>query len=183
MGIPLFNWIYSSDTFQYTPRSFTHLDKTNSKTLLSSLHGTWPRRSTNCQPARLIPWRQVSTPTGPGFTCVCGTLARDPGSSGTPVTARCERLALGASTGRSLAGARALASDMRTSLTNGGDPATVVPERAGVPTATPTFRDCAEALIASKRPGWRNPKHAQQWGAHASGLRSCHTSETRRRTQ
>ena len=72
-------------------------------------------------------------------------------------------IGLGGVHSRSLAGARALASDMRTSLTNGGDPATVVPERAGVPTATPTFRDCAQALIASKRPGWRNPKHAQQW--------------------
>ena len=72
-------------------------------------------------------------------------------------------IGLGGVHSRSLAVARSLASDMRTSLTNGGDPATVVPERAGVPTATPTFRDCAAALIASKRPGWRNPKHAQQW--------------------
>ena len=72
-------------------------------------------------------------------------------------------IGLGGVHSRSLAVARSLASDMRTSLTNGGDPATVVPERAGVPTATPTFRDCAQALIASKRPGWRNPKHAQQW--------------------
>ena len=32
-----------------------------------------------------------------------------------------------------------------------------------VPATTPTFRDCAEALVASKRPGWRNPKHVQQW--------------------
>ena len=52
---------------------------------------------------------------------------------------------------------------MRKSLANGRDPATLVPERAGVPATTPTFRDCTEALIASKRPGWRNPKHAQQW--------------------
>ncbi len=72
-------------------------------------------------------------------------------------------IGLGGVHSRSLAVARSLASDMRTSLINGGDPATVVPERAGVPTATPTFRDCAQALIASKRPGWRNPKHAQQW--------------------
>ncbi len=28
-----------------------------------------------------------------------------------------------------------------------------------------TFRDAAEALIESKRPGWRNAKHASQWGA------------------
>ncbi|HWL68837.1 MAG TPA: Arm DNA-binding domain-containing protein, partial [Geminicoccus sp.] len=28
-----------------------------------------------------------------------------------------------------------------------------------------TFRDAAEALIESKRPGWRNAKHAYQWGA------------------
>ena len=72
-------------------------------------------------------------------------------------------IGLGGVHGRSLAGARSLAGDMRKSLANGCDPATLVPERAGVPATTPTFRDCAEALIASKRPGWRNPKHAQQW--------------------
>jgi integrase len=26
-----------------------------------------------------------------------------------------------------------------------------------------TFKQCAEALIEAKRPGWRNAKHAQQW--------------------
>ena len=72
-------------------------------------------------------------------------------------------IGLGGVHGRSLAGARALAGDMRKSLANGRDPATLVPERVGVPATTPTFRDCAEALVASKRPGWRNPKHAQQW--------------------
>jgi integrase len=28
-----------------------------------------------------------------------------------------------------------------------------------------TFKETAEALIESKRPGWRNPKHAAQWGS------------------
>ena len=28
-----------------------------------------------------------------------------------------------------------------------------------------TFKDAAEALIESKRPGWRNAKHAAQWGS------------------
>lgn len=28
-----------------------------------------------------------------------------------------------------------------------------------------TFKEMAEALIESKRPGWRNPKHAAQWGS------------------
>jgi integrase len=29
--------------------------------------------------------------------------------------------------------------------------------------AKETFKSCADALIASKAPGWRNKKHAQQW--------------------
>jgi integrase len=28
-----------------------------------------------------------------------------------------------------------------------------------------TFKECAEAYITSHRTGWRNPKHASQWGA------------------
>jgi integrase len=28
-----------------------------------------------------------------------------------------------------------------------------------------TFKEMAEALIESKQPGWRNPKHAAQWGS------------------
>ena len=72
-------------------------------------------------------------------------------------------IGLGGVHNRSLAGARALAGDMRKSLANGRDPATLVPERAGVPATTPTFRNCAEDLIAFKRSGWRNSKHAQQW--------------------
>ena len=28
-----------------------------------------------------------------------------------------------------------------------------------------TFKETAEALIESKRPGWRNAKHAAQWGS------------------
>ena len=28
-----------------------------------------------------------------------------------------------------------------------------------------TFKEAAEALIESKRPGWRNAKHAKQWNS------------------
>ena len=47
-------------------------------------------------------------------------------------------------------------------------------ERARV--AALTFKAAAEALIESKRPGWRNAKHAAQWATHARRL--C-LSETR----
>lgn len=30
-------------------------------------------------------------------------------------------------------------------------------------TTAMTFKECAEAYIASQREGWRNPKHGAQW--------------------
>jgi integrase len=70
---------------------------------------------------------------------------------------------LGATHSRSLADARKVAAAMRVLLADGADPADVLrptDERSG---PKETFASCAEALIVSKQPGWRNAKHIQQW--------------------
>ena len=64
---------------------------------------------------------------------------------------------------RSLVQARELAGRMRTALTNGIDPATLV--RVKRDTTAMTFADYAAELIEAKRPSWRNAKHALQWTA------------------
>lgn len=56
-----------------------------------------------------------------------------------------------------LAAAREKALAARRHLVDGVDPLTVRPRRSI------TFREAAAELIESKRPGWRNPKHAAQW--------------------
>lgn len=72
-------------------------------------------------------------------------------------------IGLGATNARSLAQARELAAKMRTEIADGKDPALLV--RIKKDTAGKTFKDCALALIESKRMGWRNAKHAGQWEA------------------
>jgi integrase len=67
----------------------------------------------------------------------------------------------------SLALARKLAADARTLLAQGVDPVEAK-RRAAPPPALPpgkTFRQCADELIATLRPGWRSEKHASQWVA------------------
>jgi integrase len=59
-----------------------------------------------------------------------------------------------------LARAREKALEARALVKEGRDP---LAERARVPALT--FKTAAEALIESKRPGWRNAKHAAQWGS------------------
>jgi integrase len=59
-----------------------------------------------------------------------------------------------------LARAREKAMEARRLVKEGRDP---LAERARVRALT--FRAATEALIESKRPGWRNAKHAAQWGA------------------
>lgn len=58
----------------------------------------------------------------------------------------------------SLAHAREIASEYRTLIAKGGDPAA---ERAKA--SEPTFAECADAYIKSMETGWSNPKHRQQW--------------------
>lgn len=59
-----------------------------------------------------------------------------------------------------LARAREKAMEARRLAKDGRDP---LAERARVPALT--FRAAAEALVESKRPGWRNAKHAAQWAS------------------
>lgn len=71
-------------------------------------------------------------------------------------------LGLGPVAGRSLAQARELAAKMRTAIAEGKNPALLV--RVKRDTDALTFEDYALALIESKKSGWRNAKHIQQWG-------------------
>lgn len=75
------------------------------------------------------------------------------------IAGRAIELGMGSLTIRSLAEARHLAVDMKRAIAAGGNPKTLLtPKRE-----TKTFADYALELIESKRPGWRNVKHAQQW--------------------
>ncbi len=70
-------------------------------------------------------------------------------------------IGLGALSGRSLLEAREISGRMRSAIINGINPAMLVKvKRDGT---VMTFKDCALSLIESKRSGWRNVKHAQQW--------------------
>ena len=70
-------------------------------------------------------------------------------------------LGIGSRRERTLAQARELAAKMRTAIADGKDPVCVVKPRFEL--AAKTFRDYALELIQTKRSGWRNAKHAQQW--------------------
>lgn len=70
-------------------------------------------------------------------------------------------LGLGALSSRSLKQARDLAGRMRTAVKEGKNPALLVKVKTEAPAKT--FKDYALELIESKRAGWRNAKHAQQW--------------------
>jgi integrase len=74
---------------------------------------------------------------------------------------RVRELGLGSVAVRTLKAARELAADMRATYANGRDPAELL--RDDAKPQGMTFKQCAEALIEAKRPGWRNAKHAQQW--------------------
>lgn len=74
------------------------------------------------------------------------------------VQGRRRDLGLGAFPDVSLAMARDRAADARRLIAEGGDP--IAKKRHAKPK---TFRDAALELIESKRPGWKNAKHAAQW--------------------
>jgi Arm domain-containing DNA-binding protein/integrase-like protein len=71
---------------------------------------------------------------------------------------RCD-IGLGGLSLVSLAEARETALQFRKIARSGGDP--IVERRKAQ--AIPTFEDLAKQLHMSKRPEWRNPKHAAQW--------------------
>jgi len=66
---------------------------------------------------------------------------------------------LGAFPKVTLAKARELAAEVRDRLGRGE----IVTRKASVPAVT--FQQCAERYIEAKRAGWKNAKHAAQWGA------------------
>ena len=80
---------------------------------------------------------------------------------------RTRDMGLGPLASISLARARELAADARRQRVEGLDPiGTRSAGRASRKLAEArgaTFRACAEQLIASHEPSWRNPKHRQQW--------------------
>ena len=80
---------------------------------------------------------------------------------------RARYFGLGSTRVVSLAEARGLAAGARQELEQGKDPiearkqAGEADRRAGAHAIT--FKDCAEALMNSHEPSWKNPKHRQQW--------------------
>jgi integrase len=78
-------------------------------------------------------------------------------------TGKPRELGLGALHTRTLAQARTLAAALRRALADGKDPAEILRPAKEEQHGLRTFADCARALIESKRPGWRNAKHAAQW--------------------
>ena len=83
-----------------------------------------------------------------------------------PVTGRERLMGLGRTADVPLARAREAAAEAREVVSAGRDP--LLERRAAaivVAGDRQTFRQAAEAYIESQRPGWRNPKHAEQWTA------------------
>ncbi len=76
------------------------------------------------------------------------------------VQGRRHDLGLGAYPDVSLATARDRAAEARRLIAEGGDP--IAKKRQAKPK---TFRDAALELIESKRPSWKNAKHAAQWAS------------------
>jgi integrase len=85
-----------------------------------------------------------------------------------PVTGKAREMGLGSLDTYSLAEARVRARDARQIIDAGRDP---IDERQAehqrirlAAEKTLTFDQCAEAYIEAHRAGWKNPKHAKQWG-------------------
>ena len=75
-------------------------------------------------------------------------------------------IGLGAVTDVTLAKARKLAAEARELLREGWTRSTPARARAAPRAASAvTFQQCAEHYIEAKRAGWKNAKHAAQWGA------------------
>lgn len=79
-----------------------------------------------------------------------------------PVTGKRRNAGLGSYPDISIAEAAKRATAMRIELAEGRDP---LEERAKAEQAIkpPTFKEAAATLHESLSPGWKNPKHAQQW--------------------
>lgn len=116
----------------------------------------------------LLSARKVDT-AAPGFHSDGGNLflrVRDSNSRAWvfryKTAGKVREIGLGPLHTRSLAEARQVAEAMRKAVSAGADPAAVI--RKEEPQAPgKTFEQCALDMIESKRPGWKNAKHAQQW--------------------
>jgi integrase len=112
----------------------------------------------------------------PGYTGDGGGLYLQISSYGTPnwvfryrVNGRLREAGLGSFDTWTLAEARSRAREFRQQRSLGKDPieerrATRIKERLEAAKVM-TFRQCAEAYIKAHAEGWRNEKHAAQWGA------------------
>ncbi len=81
---------------------------------------------------------------------------RNPGEVG---PGKLREMGLGSVSSVSLAEARTKAADARKLILEGRNPIEArAPERG-----TPTFREMADEVIAALEPGWKNPKHRDQW--------------------
>jgi integrase len=126
--------------------------------------------------ANLKSARSVETVTDVGYHRCDPGLYLQVASGGTkswlfryksPVTAKQREMGLGALSLVSLAQARDRAVECRKQLLDGLDP---LEERGRIKQARQlkrarsiTFQEAAEQCIASKKPEWKNAKHAQQW--------------------
>lgn len=79
-----------------------------------------------------------------------------------PVTSKRRNAGLGSYPAISIAEAAQQARVMREQIAHGQDPLEVKANEATKP-RTPHLRDAAETLHKELAPGWKNPKHAQQW--------------------
>jgi len=84
-----------------------------------------------------------------------------------PITAKQREMGLGSLNIVSLAAARDMASECRRQLLSGLDPlqerGQIKRERQLHQARSITFQEAAERCITSKKPEWKNSKHAQQW--------------------
>jgi integrase len=76
---------------------------------------------------------------------------------------RVTEMSLGSAATMTLAEARIAANDARKLIAAGINPIEARRKAKEPLPSTPTFGECALALIASKESGWRNAKHRQQW--------------------
>jgi integrase len=117
----------------------------------------------------LLSARKVET-AAPGFHSDGGNLylrVRDSNSRAWvfryKAAGKVREIGLGPLHTRSLAEARQVAEAMRRAVAGGTDPADLIRVRPEPEEQAKTFEQCALEMIESKRAGWKNAKHAQQW--------------------
>jgi integrase len=116
--------------------------------------------------------RQVETLTKPGFHADGGGLYLQILPSGAKtwvyryqIAGRRRMMGLGSAALVTLAEAREKALTARRMVYEGQDPIEAKRATPAAPSTIPTFADAAGQFIEAKRAGWRNDKHAAQWGA------------------